>query len=58
MKYKYVVPALSYLPDWMHKFLMRHFKGPCYDPADGWNIWLDVSYWKYVRKHQKDHPEI
>lgn len=52
MRYRLFVPTLSYLPD---DFLIWAWhKWPDNQSVGGakWNIFMDASYWKYVRKHQ------
>jgi hypothetical protein len=40
------------LPEALLRFLNRHWR-LFYDEADGWTYWLDVSYYRYVRKEQR-----
>lgn len=44
-----LVKPLSFLP---HKLLRQlHLKVPLVvDPTDGWTIWMDAHYRKYMRK--------
>jgi hypothetical protein len=48
LKYRYLVPLASYFPDRMLRWLHRKLPWG-YDPADGWTIWMDASYARYVR---------
>lgn len=53
-----LVPVASYLiPERALRFLGRHWQLDR-DPADGWTYWLDVSYWRYVRRDRKRNPDL
>lgn len=50
--YKFLVPVLSRLPEFVLRFLSRKFP-VMVDPSGMWNLWLDASYVKYVRNDSK-----
>ncbi len=53
MIHRFFVPVASYvMPEWLLTWLGRHWPVR-YDPADGWHLWLDVSYYRYVRKDKR-----
>lgn len=55
IKHHYVVPALSYLPDVLLRWLMKRFPHVGSEPDDGigWNLWLDASYHAWCRRDQR-----
>lgn len=42
----------SRLPERLLRFLHRHWK-VAFDPADGWTLWMDASYAKWVRRDMR-----
>lgn len=53
MKYKYLVPMASFLPDLILRLLGKIFPKAGYDQDDGWTFWLDASYWAWCRKDKR-----
>lgn len=49
-RYNLIVPA-SYLPEKFFRWIGP--KWPWRDPEDGWNFWIDASYYKWCRKDRK-----
>jgi hypothetical protein len=53
MNFRYRLrPLVSLLPDSVLNWLVKHWMLD-YDPSDGWTFWIDVSYYKWVRKDKR-----
>ncbi len=48
VRYRWLLPAASYLPGHVLLMLDRYWKVG-YDPADGWTFWMDVHFHQWAR---------